>query len=179
MNRSPSRRESMIALVVMLSIALYLVWQMLTPYLNAIFLAAVLGISGFPIYSALEKRWRRPALASLTATMAIMALIVGPVLFLAVTVAREAESLYLTLSASSLSQGGWTAWFSKALERPLAWLAQSTGMTAPNLQAALMQRLQGAGDAALARSARFLEMSRLHWRKPPLLFSRSTFSFRP
>jgi predicted PurR-regulated permease PerM len=151
MNRNPSRRESMIALVAMLSIALYLVWQMLTPYLNAMFLAAVLGISGFPIYSALEKRWRRPALASLTATMAIMALIVGPVLFLAVTVAREAESLYQTLSASSLSQGGWTAWFSKALERPLAWLAQSTGMTAPNLQAALMQRLQGAGDAALAQ----------------------------
>lgn len=151
MNRDPSRRDSMIALLVMLAIALYLVWEMLTPYLGAIFLASVLGISGFPLYAALEKRWRRPALASLAATLSIMALIAGPVLFLVVTVAREAQSLYRALSATSLAQGGWTVWFSGVLERPLAWLAQSTGMAVPNLQAALMERLQGAGDALLAR----------------------------
>ena len=151
MNRDPKRRDSLIALLVMLAIALYLVWEMLTPYLNAIFLASVLGISGFPLYAALERRWRRPALASLAATLAIMALIAGPVLFLVVTVAREAQSLYAALSVSSRSLGGWNAWLSSAVERPLSWLAQSTGMAVPNLQAALMERLQGAGDASLAR----------------------------
>ena len=151
MNRDPSRRDSMIALLVMLALALYLVWRMLEPYLSAIFLASVLGVSGFPFYAALERRWRKPALASLVATLTIMALIAGPVLFLVVTVAREAQSLYLALSATSHSQGGWTVWFSNVLERPLAWLAQSTGMTAPNLQAALTQRLQGAGNSALDR----------------------------
>ena len=150
MNRDPNRRDSMIALLVMLAVALYLVWQMLAPYLNAIFLACVLGISGFPIYAALERRWRRPALASLAATLTIMLLIAGPLLFLAVTVAREAQSLYQSLSAASRSQGGWNVWVSNALERPLAWLAQSTGMAVPNLQAALMARLQAAGDAAMA-----------------------------
>ncbi|MDR3719622.1 MAG: AI-2E family transporter [Bryobacteraceae bacterium] len=151
MNRDPSRRDSMIALLVMLAVALYLVWQMLTPYLNAIFLACVLGISGFPIYAALERRWRRPALASLAATLTIMLLIAGPLLFLAVTVAREAQSLYQTLAAASRTQGGWNAWVSNVLERPLAWLAQSTGMAVPNLQAALMARLQDAVNVAMAR----------------------------
>jgi len=106
MNRDPNRRDSMIALLVLLAIALYLVWQMLTPYLSAIFLAAVLGISGFPLYAALERRWHRPALASLVATLAIMALIAGPMLFLVATVAREAQSLYQALSTTSRSQGG-------------------------------------------------------------------------
>jgi predicted PurR-regulated permease PerM len=151
MSGDPKRRDSMIAVLVMLAIALYLVWEMLTPYLGAIFLASVLGISAFPVYAALERRWRKPALASLVTTLAIMALIAGPVLFLVVTVAREAESLYQALSASSQSQGGWTVWFSNVLERPLAWLAQSTGMAGPNLQAALMERLQSAGNASLAR----------------------------
>jgi predicted PurR-regulated permease PerM len=149
MNRDPNRRDSMIALLVMLAVALYLVWQILAPYLNAIFLACVLGISGFPIYAALERRWRRPALASLAATLTIMLLIAGPLLFLAVTVAREAQSLYQTLSAASRSQGGWSVWVSNVLQRPLAWLAQSTGMAVPNLQAALMARLQDAGNAAM------------------------------
>jgi predicted PurR-regulated permease PerM len=149
MNRDPNRRDSMIALLVMLAVALYLVWQILAPYLNAIFLACVLGISGFPIYAALERRWRRPALASLAATLTIMLLIAGPLLFLAVTVAREAQSLYHSLSAASRSQGGWNVWVSNVLQRPLAWLAQSTGMAVPNLQAALMVRLQAAGDAAM------------------------------
>jgi len=151
MNRDPNRRDSMIAILVMLAIALYLVWEMLAPYLSAVFLASVLGISGFPLYAALEKRWRKPALASLVATLVIMALIAGPVLFLVVTVAREAQSLYQALSVSSQSQGGWTAWLSNAVQRPVAWLAQSTGMTVPNLQAALVERLQGAGNASLAR----------------------------
>jgi predicted PurR-regulated permease PerM len=151
MNPDPNRRDSMIALLVMLAIALFLVWQMLAPYLGALFLASVLGITGFPLYAALERRWRRPALASLAATLIIMALIAGPVLFLVVTVAREAQSLYQALSASSRSQGGWTVWFSSVLESPLAWLAQSTGVTAPNLQAALLERLQSAGNASLAR----------------------------
>jgi predicted PurR-regulated permease PerM len=134
MNRDPSRRDSMIALLVMLAIALYLVWRMLEPYLSAIFLACVLGISGFPLYAALERRLRKPAIASLVATLTIMAMIAGPVLFLVVTVAREAQGLYQALSVTSHSQGGWTVWLSNVLERPLAWLAQSTGMTAPNLQ---------------------------------------------
>lgn len=150
MNRDPNRRDTMIALLVMLAVALYLVWQILAPYLNAIFLACVLGISGFPLYAALERRWRRPALASLVATLTIMLLIAGPLLFLAVTVAREAQSLYQSISAASRSQGGWNLWVSNVLQRPLAWIAQSTGMAVPNLQAAVMARLQAASDAAMA-----------------------------
>ncbi len=151
MKYNPSRRVSMIALIVMLTVSLYLVWEMLTPYLSAMFLASVLGISGFPLYAALERRWHRPSLASLAATLIIMALIAGPLLFLAITVAREAQSLYQSLAASSRSQGGWNVWLSNAMERPLEWLAHSTGMEAPNLQAALMARFQGAGNAAVAR----------------------------
>lgn len=151
MNRDPGRRDSMIALLAMLAVALYLVWQILAPYLNAIFLACVLGISGFPLYAALERRWRKPALASLVATLTIMVLIAGPLLFLAITVARETQSLYQSISAASRSQGGWNVWVTNLLERPLAWLAQSTGMAVPNLQAALMARLQAASEVAIAR----------------------------
>ncbi len=151
MNVNPNRRESLIAILVMLGIALYLVWQMLAPYLGALFLASVLGISGFPLYAALERRWHKPALASLVATFTIMLLIAGPVLFLAITVAREAQGLYHALSASSQSQGGWNAYLSNALERPLGWLSQTTGMAVPNLRDALMEKLRGAGDAAIAQ----------------------------
>lgn len=150
MKREPSRRESLIALLILLAVALYLVSQMLAPYLNAIFLACVLGISGFPLYAALERRWHRPALAALTSTLAIMALIAGPLLILAVTVVREAQGLYQTLAAASQSQGGWNVWLSNLFERPLAWMAHATGMAVPNLQAALMARLQSAGDASMA-----------------------------
>jgi predicted PurR-regulated permease PerM len=72
-------------------------------------------------------------------------------LFLVVTVAREAGSLYHTLETSSRSQGGWTVWFSKLIEGPIKWLAQSIGMQAPDLKLALMNRVQDMGNAQLAR----------------------------
>jgi predicted PurR-regulated permease PerM len=151
MIHEPERRVAMITICVLLGIALYLVWQMTAPYWSGVFLGIVLGISGLPIQAALERRWRKPALAALAATVSIVALIAGPVLFLAVTVAREAQNLYQTLAVSSRSQGGWGAWFAGVIERPIEWLARSTGMPVPSLQAALMSRLQDAANAALGR----------------------------
>jgi predicted PurR-regulated permease PerM len=151
MIREPERRVAMITICALLGIALYLVWQITAPFWSGIFLGIVLGISGYPIHAALERRWRKPALAALAATVAIIALVVGPVLSLAVTVAREAQGLYRTLALSSQSQGGWSVWFAALVERPLEWLARSTGMPVPSLQAALMFRLQEAADMALGR----------------------------
>lgn len=151
MIREPGQRISMITIGVLLAIALYLVWQMTEPYLSGIFLGLVLGISALPVHGALERRWRRPVLAALMSTVSIIALVVGPVLSIAVTVAREAQGLYRTLAVSSNSQGGWSAWFAALVERPIQYLARSTGMPVPDLQAALMSRLQQAADAALGR----------------------------
>ena len=151
MIREPERRIAMITICALLAIALYLVWQITAPYWSGIFLGIVLGLSGYPIHAALERRWRKPALAALAATVSIIALVAGPVLSLAVTVAREAQGLYRTLAVSSSSQGGWGAWFAALVERPIEWLARSTGMPVPSLQAALMFRLQQAADMALGR----------------------------
>ena len=147
----PDRRVSMITICVLLGIALFLVWQMMVPYLSGIFLGLVLGISGFPIHDALERRWRKPGLAALTATVAIIVLVVGPMLFIAVAEAREAQSLYQTLAVSSQSQGGWSQWFAALIERPISWLAHSIGMPVPSLQAALMSRLREGANVALGR----------------------------
>ena len=151
MIREPERRVAMIAICALLGIALYLVWQITAPYWSGIFLGIVLGISGYPIHAALERRWRKPTLAALAATVSLIALVAGPVLSLAVTVAREAQGLYRTLAVSSQSQGGWGAWFAALGESPIEWLARSTGMPVPSLQAALTIRLQQAADMALGR----------------------------
>lgn len=151
MRREPDRRVALITIWVLLGIALYLVWQMTAPFRSGIFLGIVLGISGFPIHAALERRWRRPGLAALAATVAMIALVAGPVLFIAVTVAREAQSLYRTLAESSRLQGGWNAWFAALIEGPIGWLARSTGMPVPSLQAALTSQLQDAANGALGR----------------------------
>ena len=158
MIREPERRVAMITICALLGIALYLVWQITAPFWSGIFLGIVLGISGYPIHAAFERRWRKPALAALAATVAIIALVVGPVLSLAVTVAREAQGLYRTLALSSQSQGGWSVWFAALVERPLEWLARSTGMPVPSLQAALMFRMQEAADMALGRIGTFLTL---------------------
>ena len=150
MIRSVDRRVPLAFVAVLLALALWTVWQMMLPYLNAVFLALVLGISGYPLYAMLERRLHRPALASLLATGFIVLLIAGPALFMAATVVRQAQSMYAALEASSRSQGGWSLWLNGALERPIAWLASSTGVAIPNLQAALMARLQDASNAAVS-----------------------------
>jgi len=65
MIREPERRVAMITICALLGIALYLVWQITAPFWSGIFLGIVLGISGYPIHAALERRWRKPALAAL------------------------------------------------------------------------------------------------------------------
>lgn len=153
MTKEPGRRAALITISVLLAVALYLIWEMTARYLSGIFLGVVLGISGLPIYYRLQ-RWQKPGLAAAAATLVIMLLAMGPVLFLAVTVASEAQGMYQTMAASSQSQGGWLAWFERAIDRPITQLAQATGVPAPQLQTAVITRLQNGANMALGGVAR-------------------------
>ena len=104
MKKEPSRRAALITISALLAVALYLIWEMTARYLSGIFLGVVLGISGLPIYYRLQ-RWQKPGLAAAAATLVIMLLAMGPVLFLAVTVASEAQGMYQTMAASSQFAG--------------------------------------------------------------------------
>ena len=149
MTKEPQRRTALITLGVLLAIALYLIWEMTARYLSGIFLGIVLGISGLPIYYRLE-RWRRPGLAAAVATLAIMLLVMGPVLFMAVTVASEAQGMYQSMAQSSHSHGGWAAWFGAAVSGHVARIAEFTGMSAAQIQDAVTTRLQDGASMAMS-----------------------------
>jgi len=149
MTSGSNRNLALATLALLLAGALWLISRMLAPYLAAIFIAWVLGVCGYPLYSLLERRWRRPALASLVATALIVAAIAGPVTLLLITVGGEARTLYRVQQASSQLQGGWHEWFVRLTAGPLGWVARVTGADVQNVEAALLSRLHTVGEIAV------------------------------
>ncbi|MBN9657282.1 MAG: AI-2E family transporter [Acidobacteria bacterium] len=149
-------RRSLIVLSVLAIAVAGLVYLLLLPFLHPIFFALVLAIAAQPLYHALASRLKRPALsASLTTLLMIVAVLV-PLAMLTVTVINEATSSYNRLAQQSAEKGGWGQYLNDLLDPPVQWVADKTGMPAPNVQAAVLQRMQAMSSGLLRWSGSLL-----------------------
>jgi predicted PurR-regulated permease PerM len=146
-------------LLAIFGVVVYLCLRMIQPFLMPIFLALILSTLLDPIYEALARRMgSRRTLASLGVCLALTVAIVLPVLFLSISLAREANDTYQSLRDPETVKKI-AAWLDPAanpiLKKIESWLPSSVRFENFDIGTELGSQAQRIGVAALAVAATF------------------------
>ena len=90
----------LIALLIALTIALYVCWLMLQPFFKVLLWAAVLAVVFYPMHRRIESRYGKPTMSAALSTLLVVVFILLPVTFITIAVVRE-----LSGAAASLPGG--------------------------------------------------------------------------
>jgi len=142
MSQEPGDRQGRLALALLAALSALLVALVLVPFLKPLLFAAVLAVAFEPLYEKLLRLLRSTALAALVATLVIVVLVLAPLGLIAVNVIQEAGVVYQAAAHHSSVQGGWSVWLTRTIEQPVQWMAQKTGLPAPDVKAALLDQAQ-------------------------------------
>lgn len=87
----------------LLGVVGYLVWQLFSPFVTAVALAAIIVTLCYPLYERVRKitPWRNSSLAALFTTILVILIVIVPVFILGSFVFREAVSIYTLFSADT------------------------------------------------------------------------------
>jgi predicted PurR-regulated permease PerM len=133
---------SYVALFLLTAGALYVFYIIFSPYLKSLFLALVLTIAFMPVHEWVMRRVRRPTLAALITTSAVMLVVMVPLVFIGSSLFSQAASLYTFISQRMGSTwSGHFAWATEAVERT----AEHIGMPPQQLKSIITARVQEFG----------------------------------
>lgn len=142
MTEATRQPKGMLALGLLAAASAVLVALLLAPFFQPLLFAAVLAVAFEPLYERMLRLLRSTALAALATTLIIVLMVLAPLGLIVVNVIQEAGLVYQAAARHMLDQGGWTAWLAGAVEQPVQWVAQKTGLPAPDVRAALLDQAQ-------------------------------------
>ncbi len=142
MSREERSRTGLYALSVLALASAVLTGMMLWPFVKPVTFALVLAVAFEPLYERLLRWLRSTAAAALAATLVIVLLVLAPLVLVVVHIMQEAGGLYQELAQHTPQQGGWAAWLASLVEQPVQWMAQRTGLPAPDVRAAMLDQAQ-------------------------------------
>jgi predicted PurR-regulated permease PerM len=149
---NPADRTKMLSrlfLLVLMAVLAWGVYVVMRPFMDALITAVILTISFQPVYSLIHRRIPNSSAAALVCIVLLLVVILVPMVFLITTVVGEMRDLYRVMAEQSRNEGGWGEYFNHLVERPVGWLAQRTGMEAPELRAALLDKAEQWSAGAL------------------------------
>ena len=156
MPQNTGGRRSLIALLILATIAGWFIYILMKPFLEPIFFAGVLAIATNPLHRWLSLRIRSSGLAALATTILVLIVILVPLWALGVTIAREARDAYTDLARQSAQGGGWSTWLGHLFDPAVGWVAEKTGMPAPNLHQLVLDKAQDSATNLIGWSGSFL-----------------------
>jgi predicted PurR-regulated permease PerM len=89
----------LVTLGIAVAIALYLCWLMLQPFINVVLWGAVLAVVFYPLHRRIRERVHTASGAAIVSTLLVIVLILLPVSFITVAVARELAGAADTIQA--------------------------------------------------------------------------------
>lgn len=133
-------RTSLAVLLVLAAVSVGLIGVLVAPFFQPISFAVILAIAFQPLFARLGTWIRRPALAATATTLVIVLAVMVPLWILGGVLVQEARGVYSTLAEHSAQEGGWSSYAAQMLEKPVQWAAERTGVPAPNVRSALLER---------------------------------------
>jgi predicted PurR-regulated permease PerM len=146
----PKKRFSFFCLVGLLILLLYGVYLIVLPFSRPILWAILLTLSFQPVFRLIQTRIRNRTGAALLTILLMVLVVLGPLVYVGIKGANEGRELYFQLEAQSQQEGGWTNYYNHMVEEPLKWVAQKTGVAAPDLRAMLISRVKAMSTASLS-----------------------------
>ena len=146
----PKKRFSLFCLIGLLILLLYWVYLIVRPFSTPILWAILLTISFQPLFRLIQTRIRNPSGAALLTILLMVLVVLGPLVYVGIKGANEGRELYYRLEAQSRQEGGWTNYYDHLVEQPLQWVAQKTGVAAPDLRVMLLSKVKAMSTASLS-----------------------------
>lgn len=156
MSRNSGGNRTLIALLLLASVAVWFIYVLMKPFMEPILFAVVLAIAVNPLYRWVKRRIRSTGLAALATTIIFLIVVLLPLWLLGVTIAREAREAYAEISRQSTQGGGWSAWLGHFFEGPIGWITEKTGMPTPNLRELVLEKAQEYATRVVAWSGSFI-----------------------
>jgi predicted PurR-regulated permease PerM len=136
------RRITVTFLAVAAAASLYVCYLMARPFVGPILFAAVLAIVFFPLHDRIWHRIRGPNLAAFVSTAAVVLIVVIPLVGLGSAVTQEVSAAYASLSEKSAEGGGWEAYITEELQKPVAALGRYVDLSSFDPVAEIRSRLE-------------------------------------
>lgn len=145
---------SRIVLLALAALLLYLLWEILKPFVSSILWASLLALILHPVNAQLRERFggRRGAAAGLM-TLVVVVAIVGPATLIVLIFVRQATELVTRLSALAARYHVETAqdiFRIPALDRAVRWIGENTPLTVAQLRAWLADSARTALEVVVA-----------------------------
>lgn len=134
MSWKADRVYPMIFLFAMLAVTAWLLYSMMLPFLNSIFVAFVIAVAWAPAHRRLKRYIRKEAAAALVSTVLVMVLVLAPFVGLLAVFAQQGLAAYQHIAAQTADEGGWGGWLAHKLEQPILWMSERTGLTPPRIR---------------------------------------------
>ena len=138
-----------IAVLATTTIALYLCWLMLRPFIAVLAWAAVLVIVFYPVHKRLAEKIKRRGLCALLSTTLVILIVVLPLTLLTVAVTNELAGAVRGLPSHMDQLMDPTSAMSG---RVTQWLHERFGLDAAGMQQFLVEQLRNYGSAIVGRS---------------------------
>ncbi|HEU0252544.1 MAG TPA: AI-2E family transporter [Pyrinomonadaceae bacterium] len=147
-----SHQVRLIAVLAATTIALYVCWLMLRPFLAVLAWAAVLVIVFYPVHKQLSYRIKRRGLCALVSTTLVIVIVVLPLVVLTAAVTNElagAARTFPTYMGQLMDPASITG-------RIYLWVQQRLGLDDVGLQVFAAEQLKNYGSAIVGRSVGML-----------------------
>jgi predicted PurR-regulated permease PerM len=146
-----TRRSTLIFLLTLAAVSLFLCYLLFQPFIFPLISATVIAIVFYPMHARVQRRIGNPSLAALVTTLLVILTFVVPVALVLFGVKREVTTLYVLLDQKSTESGGFSAFLSGVLERPMQLIGGYVDLSNFDARAELMDRLKGLSAVLVSR----------------------------
>lgn len=151
-----TRRSTLIFLVALAAVSLFLCYLLFEPFIFPLISATVIAIVFYPMHARVQRRIGKPSLAALVTTLLVILTFVVPMALVLFGVKREVTTLYALLDQKSSESGGFSAFLSGVLERPIQLIGRYVDLSNFDARAELVDRLKGLSTVAVSRGWRIV-----------------------
>jgi predicted PurR-regulated permease PerM len=141
--RRPTRKKLSFGFLVLVTCAgLYLTFIISRPFLTPIITATLLAVAIQPLFTYLVQFVRNRSAAAFFATVMVFLALLVPTVLLVNTLANETMALYGWLNEQNPRPEGWSDYFVRLTDQPLAWVEAKTGVSRQQLRGAALGELR-------------------------------------
>ncbi len=128
-----------LALMVALTVALYICWSMVQPFLNVLLWALVLAVLFMPVHRRLRRRIGSSTASAAVSTVLVIVTILAPVTFITVAVVGELGRIAGSVQTGDLQRALES---SPAAQRVIAWVSPYVDVQELQAPEQMLERLQ-------------------------------------
>jgi len=144
-------RSTLIFLLTLTALSLFLCYLLFQPFVFPLLSATVIAIVFYPVHARVQRRIPKPSLAALVTTLLVIFIFVVPMALVLLGVKREVTNLYALLDQKSSESGGFSAFLSGVLERPLQLIGRYVDLSNFDARAELVNRLKDLSAVLVSR----------------------------